>query len=482
MADGGLFRQGDGFPAQLTSAQRATGQHRFRSFLLLNGVSVALLMENMLILFAIRNGASDPVVAVIASFIHLTMPAMIIGKKWVSRFGLSRTMGLGWFLRYASASLMVFAPLAAGLGLPVLGIGLIVTGAFGFAFFRSIGAIANTPLTGEITTPGERGGFIAGNMVRIQSTHIVTMVTVVLLLRVNDSLPIYQGIIAAGCLVGFYASTVVARVPESVVPQRSAEISLVSVVKQIFSTPRLRRLFFGWCAGFVSFAAVIPFAMITVKNGYGVSDYEALFFSLVLVLGAISSALLNGLIADRVGPRPLVIIYLAGLVLVAGFWAMAPRAYLPVFVGVAFYVAGICKTGIITGLGHYFLSIAQANQRVGAGGELYRFLRTYNTSKALGVAEVLPDIQTAFDEKTVERIESESDDTNAGMSHLRRALREIALRLDGEHAFAISELLGTYDPPVFPRRLAFALAIILSAIQEEQAGGDGSGALGPRDP
>jgi hypothetical protein len=166
VSTGNLFHQGEPFSPQLNSEQRARGQRLFRGFLLLNGISVALLMENMLILYAIRNGASDPVVAVIASFIHLTMPAMILGKRWVARMGLSRTLGIGWFLRYASATLLVLAPVATQLGSQRAGIALIVAGAFGFAFFRSIGAIANTPLTGEITTPGERGSFISGKIGR----------------------------------------------------------------------------------------------------------------------------------------------------------------------------------------------------------------------------------------------------------------------------------------------------------------------------
>ena len=366
MGDASLFRAGSEFPNQLTRDQRAVGQRRFRQFLLLNGVSVALLMENMLILYAIRNGASDPVVAVIASFVHLTMPAMVLGKRWVSRFGLSRTMALGWFFRYVSAMLMVLAPLLAALGSQAAAIGSIIAGAFGFAFFRAIGSVANTPLTGEITTPDERGTFISGNHTRVQSAFIVTMASAVLVLRVADALWVYQIIITVGCLVGFYAVTILARVPESSAPSRSARIGLRDVIRELAGTPRLRRLFAGWAGGFVSFAVVIPYAMIAVKNGYGLSDYEALSYSLVLVVGSISSALLNGLVADRVGPRPLIIIYVAGLLVVAGFWALAPAVYYPIPVGAAFFLAGMCKAGIIIGLGHYFLSAAEQSQRVGA--------------------------------------------------------------------------------------------------------------------
>ena len=474
----------------------------------------------------------------------------------------------------------------------------------------------------------------------------------------------------------------------------------------------------------------------TVKKGFGLPDFQALTFSLVLVIGAISSALLNGIIADRVGPRPLVIIYVSGLFGVAVFWALAPTTYYPVIVGAAFFLAGFCKTGIITSLGHYFLSAAGQEQRVGAalvmrvgsgaaagltgsilgallldllrgggatglevyhgyfrimliplalfvfattrlerlsewrisnilglmfsprdlralfvlnrlkrsgdssralkdlrtlerigsqvseeeireqlnsprlnvrlrairalrniefgadtaralidelehgefttawvaaevlgesgrhdaapalrrglhsrdhflqgkcmtalvelkdetsfpeiehlfaetqnprvaiqganaiaqigggtnmlrilrravdrtlpvgvrdelltaaasmigaGTELYRFLRRYNTDKEQGVAEALPDINTAFDEKVVPEIEKESLSRPARLRHLPRALREIARRVNGEYGAALKEFLDEHQPEAFSRRLAFSLAIMLTALQE----------------
>jgi len=267
-----IFGKRENLPEELSSDERALGKRRYRHFLLLNGISVALIMENMLILYAIRNGASDPVVALIGSFLQLTMPAMIIGKRLVTKIGLARTWGLGWFLRYASGLLLLPAPLFVALNMPGVAIAFIVVGAFGFAFFRSIGAVANTPLTGEVTTPDERGSFIAGNHARLQSTYIVTMAAVILVFRAIDDIWIYQAIIAVSVLVGFYASTVIARVPESVGPQRSASVPIAAATKRLFESSRLRKLLFAWSAGFVAFTAVIPFAMITVKNGYGVSE------------------------------------------------------------------------------------------------------------------------------------------------------------------------------------------------------------------
>jgi hypothetical protein len=360
-----FFKSTEDFPAQLWSRDREHGQRLFRRFLKLNGVSVSLLMENMLVLYAIRNGVSDGLVATIASFIHLTMPFMVVGKLMVSRIGVASTWGLGWFLRYVSAALMIAAPLLSGLAGQALVTALILAGAFGFALFRSMGAVANTPLIGEITTPDERGRFLSGNFVRANGTQLLTTAAVIALLRYSDEIWVYQIVLGIGCAVGFYASTVLAKIPESRTPVDSARISLADTMRYVWGNDRVRRLLFAWAAGFVSFVTVIPFSMIAVKNGYGISDYSALFFALPLLAGGIVTAMGNAVISDRVGPRPLLILYTAGLLAVALFWAFAPAQFFAVPVGLVFFVAGVCKTGVIVTLGHYFLSVVDEEKRVG---------------------------------------------------------------------------------------------------------------------
>jgi len=110
---------------------------------------------------------------------------------------------------------------------------------------------------------------------------------------------------------------------------------------------------------------VIPFSIILVKNGYGISDYAALMFSLLILMGGVSAALINSAISDRVGPRPLMLIYEAGFFLVTGYWALAPANFSPIPVGIMFFLAGFCKTGFNVGISHYFLSIADVQDRVG---------------------------------------------------------------------------------------------------------------------
>lgn len=101
------------FPPTLSTRARIKGRALIKRFYALNGISIVFLMENILILYAIANAVSDPLIAVLSSFVHLTMPFMIVGKHLVSKIGGARTWALGWFLRYVFASFLIVAPMAA---------------------------------------------------------------------------------------------------------------------------------------------------------------------------------------------------------------------------------------------------------------------------------------------------------------------------------------------------------------------------------
>lgn len=321
-------------------------------------------MENMLILYAIANGMSDGLVAVLASFIHLTMPFMILGKRLIERRGLARAWGLCWTLRYLSIVSIVLAPFLESS--PVAASMLILAGTLGFNIFRSMGLTAGTPLVGEITTDGDRGRYISGNVVRERIAYSTAMVAAVLLLRTTDSVWPYQVIIVLGCGLGIASSRILTTVPESTSGYESARKPVGESFRELFRRSSRRRLVIGWCAGFTAFALVIPFSLIAIKNGYGLSDEVALIFSVLTIVGGILASLVNGVLSDRVGPRPLLILYGAGLWVCALFWALAPGELFPILVGIVFLLAGFCKIGILINLGHYLLSLVDGSERVGA--------------------------------------------------------------------------------------------------------------------
>jgi len=353
-------------PSELSSVDVRRGRRLVRRFALLNGVSVALLMDSMLILYAIRNGVGDAAVAVLASFIHLTMPLVLVGKALIARIGAARTWGLGWFLRSVSAAILIVAPFLPA-GTPQWAItAVILLGGFGFAAFRAVGLVGNSPVIGEITGGGDRGRFLSGNWVRATLTQVLTLLGVIALLQYASETWMFQIVIGVGAGLGMYVGLVLSRVPESDVPRRSARKPLPEVFRRVWGVPRMRKLLFAWAASFGAFTLVIPFAVITLKNGYGLSDHQALSFTLLTLLGGTMASLVNGVVADHVGPRPLLIIYVTALAAIAGYWAIAPEVFLLLPTGVAFFFAGYCKFGILAVSNHYFLDVTDESDRVGS--------------------------------------------------------------------------------------------------------------------
>lgn len=353
-------------PESLTKTDREYGQrlhYRFASF---NGISIGCLMENMLILYAIRNRIGDPQIAVLASFIYLTMPFMIVGKHLAARIGIARTWAVGWFCRYIFACLMVVAPFFHPYASQGVVTGLIMIGAFGFAFFRTIGVVAMKPLAGEITTARERGRFLSINTMRINISHLITMMLIILFLSYSNELWVYQIILAIGCAAGFYTSTVIARIPESVSSRLSARRSLTETISTMWNDLRQRHMLLSWCAGSTAFTLVLPIMVIAVKNGYGISDHAAFSLSSLFLVGAIIMSMINGWVSDRLGPRFLFKIYLGGLILVTVYWAAAPERMQTVIAAASFLIAGGCKAGIHLSLGHYFLDAIDISRRVGS--------------------------------------------------------------------------------------------------------------------
>ena len=355
------------FPDNLTPSQKTQGQSRYKRYVLFNSFSVTCLMSNVLILYAIRNNMSDFAVACVASFLYLAMPFILLGKRLVSRWGAARSWGLCWALRYVAALFMILAPVVANIDPAWAQGAVILIGSFLFFGFRAMGMIAHVPMLGEISSSNDHGRFISGNWLRFNIIHLASMIAVILIIRRWDNLQTYQYIILVGTLFGFIASYELTRLPESRIPRDSAHVPILGSLKTIWNTPSYSRLIIALTASMISIAIVNPFAMIALKKGYNLADHMALIFSLLNIAGGIAASFVSGIISDHVGPRPLLIMNVAGIFLVAIFWALAPVVFLPILVGLVFFSTGLFSTGIRVTQGHYFLSAVEESERVGVG-------------------------------------------------------------------------------------------------------------------
>jgi MFS family permease len=127
---------------------------------------------------------------------------------------------------------------------------------------------------------------------------------------------------------------------------------------------RYRKLLYAWSAATVGNVLCIPFSVVAVKNGYGVSDFNALFFVLCQLIGGVVASSLNIWIMDRVGPRPMLILYNGGLMLTALLWIFSPLKLNIIYLANIFFINGMALAGTNTAISHYFLVVVPERERV----------------------------------------------------------------------------------------------------------------------
>ena len=350
----------------LSPSLKEKGQRLYLWFTRLNALSYASLADSILILYAIKLGASDSYVAVITSFLYFTMPFMLLGKSLIGKLGTAKSYSLNWALRNLSASLMILVPVIQRHYSVNSGLYLLSISAFLFFTFRSIGMVSGAPLIGEISSPQDRGSFISKIWLSFTSFSLVLMVIIATILNRYKSVQTFQGIILFGVITGLSSSYLIYHVPESPRTRFSGQEKLSSAYRFITRNLTARRLLIMWTAITMSIMLVIPIGVVALKRGYQLSDHVVLIFIIVQLVGSIYASYNNKLFLDHVGSRPLIILYSIGLLLVQLMWVFSPAHPVWIYLGALFFILGMTNSGAQTSLSHYFLSTVPATRRVGA--------------------------------------------------------------------------------------------------------------------
>jgi hypothetical protein len=219
-------------------------------------------------------------------------------------------------------------------------------------------------LNGEITSDEDRGRYLHGNFALFNGTYLLAVALTILATRVFDSTWIYQLMVAVGSGVGFASLFVLRRVPETGAGRIAAREPFFHMLRQVRREVDLGVLIPAWAGGLMTITMVAPFAILLVKKGYGIDDYSALFFTLVMLIGRVTSGLINRRLTEWTKPHNLVVVYAAILVAVAAAWALAPGTFLlPVVTGL-FFLTGVSTAGITVGLQHYLISENRPEHRM----------------------------------------------------------------------------------------------------------------------
>ncbi|MBW7997193.1 MAG: MFS transporter [Candidatus Glassbacteria bacterium] len=345
------------FPARLTQAQKVRAQRRFLWFASTNALSYAALAESVLVLFALQLGARDWHIGLLTGYVYLALVFVLAGKVLVSRWGAARTHSACWFTRNLVAGSFILAPWLYVNVSPAVGLGWLMVAALVFFIFRAMGLSAENVLINDITGPEDRGRFIARWQGFAYIAMLGMLIGVSFWLGETPEFWRFQWLIGIGCVLGVAASVFMFNVPESAGPRDSSREPLVNTLQTLYGKRRLKRLLVMFAVVYAGIQLLVPFQILAVKNGYGTGDRTTIIFVVLQMLGMVAGSWPVSLMIDRTGPRPILILNVFGLAVLAALWAVSPDTAQLAYTGLLFFLVGWTMVGVFIAGGHYFQNV-----------------------------------------------------------------------------------------------------------------------------
>ncbi len=355
----------------LSLSQKERDRKNYNRFNLINGLSYMCLGETVIILFAMRMNCPDFVVSALGAFLFLGNFAMPFGKMVAARTGASSSVSMFWVFRNIAAMLVASASLVYRFFGQVPAIALVMIGAFLFYSCRSAGTVVMQPLIGEITTKENRGSFISKSNQLFYFSCLLCLAVITCILKFYQDLWTLSLIIFIGSAFGFTSAVFLARIVESGALRNSArEPMLQGAWKTLKDKSRRRLLTANFIVSALT-AMTIPISMLAIKRGYGISDTNALIFAVVQFCGAVAISYVIGILSGETGPRPILLLSYAALLILCGCWIFSPPRFHWQFMAFPFFLGGVAANGTSIALTQYFLLAIPARERMVASLTIY---------------------------------------------------------------------------------------------------------------
>lgn len=351
----------------LTAEERKRSQYNYNCYNLINGASYMCLGETVIVLFAVRIGMPNPVVSLIGAMLYFGYLLLPLGIWSTARFGAARSQANFWICRNIAVLLVASSAFFYGTH-PIFATAVLLTGSFLFYGFRAAGCVMAQPLIGCITSDEERPGLIAKSTGYFYLTGVVMLVILSLALKIYDNLFMLLGIILFGAVCGITASAFLRNIDETSVIKESARKPLFSELSRLMQDRTVFRLTCAWFAANFAILMIIPVSLLALKRGFGISDTNAILFSILQFSASIPGSYCGAFLSRSIGPRRILLFAYPMLLLAGLFWILppisAPARY--VLFTLPFLLQGTASILLNNALTHYFLMAVPKKNQVGS--------------------------------------------------------------------------------------------------------------------
>lgn len=348
--------------------QQKTGRFWWLLFSLINSLAFQFIAGNVILLFLIRLGANKTLIGIVSSFFYASYLFMPVGRVLSGKYGIVRTFSLAWIFRSIVILPILFTPFLSGS--PRLAIIMTVAGYFAFQMIRGAGLVSLSPLMSELSHGKDQGRFLS--LSRMISDIAILTGSLIVAFFLGEDAPLYKYAIsfAAGILLGYIGVLCLIKIPEIHRPVGHRDKSFKESFVNIIELKRFRKFFIGLIL--LTFVAGVlrPFILVYAKDVYSLSDNRVLFLTVSGSLGAITMGLISRNLLDRLGAKPMMLIWtimMFALSLTVVFTPLLKTPLFWIFLILLFYFAFMGLTGFINTTQTYFFSMLRAEEQLNSG-------------------------------------------------------------------------------------------------------------------
>ena len=263
---------------------------------------------------------------------------------------LVKTFANNWFVRTACMVPLLVIPWLAKNGQFQSAIFLLLLCVFLFNFFRGIGLIANNPIIGLLAPGKDRGEYIVWISLVNNATALLATILLAFLLKRNAGIETYNLVILIGLIGGFISSALLYRLPGPEATRQNTPVENPDTFfKQITTALRdanNRRFFLSYLVLGFGIGMARPFIIVYSKQVYVQSDSMVTIFTVCASLGALIMGTVMRLVIDRLGAKPMYIIFTA-----VSFFSLVPALFSPGIGSMAFTFVFLCLFSAVTNMG-----------------------------------------------------------------------------------------------------------------------------------
>lgn len=320
----------------LTPSRRARARRDFDFYNALNSASFVLLSGNFITLFALKLGASNALIGLLNALAYASFFFMPLGKRLIKTKPILEVFGKGWLWRYLIMIPCLSSPLLVAWGATGMAFAFLLLGVAGFNFFRGVGMIGNNPVLAELAEGRDRGAFLAGLQVTSGLASLATNLVLSLILGRSAGILIFTISIGVGIATGIIGVAFLYRLPEPIAYRPPVGSGLWRMTRDSFKEKPYRAFMVVFLLLAFTAGMARSFLPVYAKEVYAQGDDIVMILSFVASLGAVAVGLISRLAIDRLGAKPLYVIYTA----IAGL-SMVPAIFSPALPSVILLLSGI---------------------------------------------------------------------------------------------------------------------------------------------